>query len=106
MAKPANRFWRSTRDVSLQERTKTIDLNLVDRRGVAEVNPDLVGARREGRDYTVRYDAVNAMLLNDSERTSQVREQQATITELQIYTGQPADDFQRLSRTAKANRSA
>ena len=33
---------------------------------VAEVNPDLVGARQEGRNLiTVRYDAVNAMLLNE-----------------------------------------
>jgi hypothetical protein len=32
---------------------------------VAEVNPDLVVRDAEGKVYTVRYDAVNAMLLNE-----------------------------------------
>jgi hypothetical protein len=32
---------------------------------VAEVNPDLVVRDKEGRPYTVRYNAVNAMLLNE-----------------------------------------
>jgi hypothetical protein len=32
---------------------------------VAEVNPDLVVRDEEGEIYTVRYDAVNAMLLNE-----------------------------------------
>jgi len=32
---------------------------------VAEVNPDLVVRDDEGEIYTVRYDAVNAMLLNE-----------------------------------------
>jgi predicted ribosome quality control (RQC) complex YloA/Tae2 family protein len=32
---------------------------------VAKVNPDLVIRDREGKPYTVRYDAVNAMLLNE-----------------------------------------
>jgi hypothetical protein len=32
---------------------------------VAEVNPDLVIYDRDGEPYTVRYDAVNAMLLNE-----------------------------------------
>jgi lipid A disaccharide synthetase len=29
------------------------------------VNPDLVARDRDGRPFTVRYDAVNAMLLNE-----------------------------------------
>ena len=32
---------------------------------VAEVNPDLVVRDKKGETYTVRYDAVNAMLLNE-----------------------------------------
>jgi hypothetical protein len=32
---------------------------------VAKVNPDLVLPDKEGKPYTVRYDAVNAMLLNE-----------------------------------------
>src|SRR4029077_20265799 len=32
---------------------------------VAEVNPDLVVRDEDGKIYTVRYDAVNAMLLNE-----------------------------------------
>ena len=32
---------------------------------VEEVNPDLVVRDNEGKPYTVRYDAVNAMLLNE-----------------------------------------
>jgi hypothetical protein len=32
---------------------------------VAEVNPDLVVRGENGEIYTVRYDAVNAMLLNE-----------------------------------------
>ena len=30
-----------------------------------KVNPDLVARDKEGKPYTVRYDAVNAMLLNE-----------------------------------------
>jgi DNA gyrase/topoisomerase IV subunit A len=32
---------------------------------VEKVNPDLVVRDKEGKPYTVRYDAVNAMLLNE-----------------------------------------
>jgi hypothetical protein len=48
---------------------------------VAEVNPDLVVRDENGEIYTVRYEAVNAMLLNEflkEHRT--VKEQGATIT--------------------------
>jgi Chaperone of endosialidase len=50
---------------------------------VAEVNPDLVVRDEKGEIYTVRYDAVNAMLLNEflkAHRT--VQEQKATIAQL------------------------
>ena len=57
---------------------------------VAEVNPDLVVRDEKGDIYTVRYDAVNAMLLNEflkehrkvQEQHGKIQQQEATITEL------------------------
>jgi hypothetical protein len=43
-------------------RTKSFGLVAED---VAKVNPDLVVRDADGKVYTVRYDAVNAMLLNE-----------------------------------------
>ena len=51
---------------------------------VEKVDPDLVARDNEGKPYTVRYDAVNAMLLNEflkEHRT--VQEQGATIARLE-----------------------
>jgi endosialidase-like protein len=50
---------------------------------VEKVNPDLVARDADGKPYTVRYEAVNAMLLNEflkEHRT--VQEQKATIAQL------------------------
>ena len=50
---------------------------------VAEVNPDLVVRDEKGEIYTVRYEAVNAMLLNEFlKEHREVQEQKATITQL------------------------
>jgi uncharacterized coiled-coil protein SlyX len=57
---------------------------------VAEVNPDLVVLDKKGEIYTVRYDAVNAMLLNEflkehrtvQEQNRKIQEQEATISQL------------------------
>jgi len=50
---------------------------------VAEINPDLVVRDDKGKVYTVRYDAVNAMLLNEFlKEHRKVEEQQATIAQL------------------------
>jgi hypothetical protein len=50
---------------------------------VAAVNPNLVVRDKGGAIYTVRYDAVNAMLLNEFlKEHSKVEEQQCTIAEL------------------------
>ena len=50
---------------------------------VAKINPALVLPDKEGKPYTVRYDAVNAMLLNEFlKEHKKVESQQATITEL------------------------
>jgi endosialidase-like protein len=50
---------------------------------VAEVNRDLVEHDENGEIYTVRYDAVNAMLLNEFLKVhKKVQEQEATIAQL------------------------
>ena len=50
---------------------------------VAEVNPDLILRDKEGEIYSVRYDAVNAMLLNEFLKAhSKMEEQEATIAQL------------------------
>jgi septal ring factor EnvC (AmiA/AmiB activator) len=58
---------------------------------VAQVNPDLVVRDKNGEIYTVRYEAVNAMLLNEflkehqrvEAQQTKIRKQEASITELQ-----------------------
>jgi hypothetical protein len=50
---------------------------------VAKVNPDLVVRDAEGKVYTVRYDAVNAMMLNEFHKEHRtVQEQGTTVAEL------------------------
>ena len=50
---------------------------------VEKVNPDLVARDAAGKVYTVRYDAVNAMLLNEFlKEHRKVEQQEATITQL------------------------
>ena len=44
---------------------------------VAEVDPDLVTRDEQGKPYTVRYDAVNAMLLNEFLKKHRKGEEQA-----------------------------
>jgi Chaperone of endosialidase len=62
---------------------------------VAEVNPDLVVRDKNGEIYTVRYDAVNAMLLNEFLKEHHtVQEQQATITQLESTVAEQKKDFQ------------
>jgi hypothetical protein len=62
---------------------------------VAKVNPALVLPDKEGKPYTVRYDAVNAMLLNEFlKEHKKVEEQQATITELKSTVAQQQKDFE------------
>ena len=50
---------------------------------VERVDPDLVARDEQGKPYTVRYDAVNAMLLNEFlKEHRKVEEQQAIIVQL------------------------
>ena len=50
---------------------------------VEKVNPDLIVRDKEGKPYSVRYDQVNAMLLNEFlKEHKKIEEQQVTIAEL------------------------
>jgi uncharacterized coiled-coil protein SlyX len=63
---------------------------------VAHVNPDLVVRDENGDIYTVRYDAVNAMLLNEflkdyerfQEQQTKINKQEATIADLKLTVAQ------------------
>src|SRR4029453_5644571 len=62
---------------------------------VARVNPDLVVHDKNGQVVAVRYDAVNAMLLNEFlKEHKKVEEQQATISEQEITIAQQRKDFE------------
>jgi uncharacterized coiled-coil protein SlyX len=69
---------------------------------VEKVNPDLVARDADGKVYTVRYEAVNAMLLNEflkehrtvQELKSTATTQEAIITQLKSTVAQQQKDFQ------------
>jgi archaellum component FlaC len=59
------------------------------------VNPDLVARDAEGKVYTVRYEAVNAMLLNEFlKEHREMQEQKAAIAEFK-------EEIARLTTTVK-----
>jgi hypothetical protein len=73
---------------------------------VDKVNPDLVVRDKDGKPYSVRYDQVNAMLLNEFlKEHKKVEEQQATMTELkrdfQMVSAQQQNEIQILSAQLK-----
>ncbi len=76
---------------------------------VAKVNPDLVARDEQGKPYTVRYEAVNAMLLNEflkehrkvEEQERKGQEQEATIVELKATVTQQQRDIKALAATLK-----
>ena len=73
------------------------------------MNPDLVVRDKNGEIYTVRYDAVNAMLLNEFlKEHRKVEEQEATITQLKSTVAQQKKDFQATvaQLTARLNEQA
>src|SRR5262249_52285204 len=66
---------------------------------VEKVNPDLVARDNDGKSYTVRYEAVNEMLLNEFlKEHREVLEQKATIIQLQSALAQQQKDFQATAR--------
>jgi uncharacterized coiled-coil protein SlyX len=65
---------------------------------VARVSPDLVTQDREGKPETVRYEAVNAMLLNEFlKEHRKVEEQQAAIAELKSTVTQHQKEIETLA---------
>jgi hypothetical protein len=81
---------------------------------VEAVNPDLVVRDKEGKVNTVRYDAVNAMLLNEFlKEHEKVQEQQATIADLKLSVARQekqiavlASGLQRVSAQIEMSKSA
>jgi septal ring factor EnvC (AmiA/AmiB activator) len=62
---------------------------------VAQVDPDLVVRDAEGEIYSVRYEAVNAMLLNEFlKEHRKVEQQEAAINQLKSTVAQQQKDFQ------------
>ena len=69
---------------------------------VEKVNPDLVARDEQGKPYTVRYEAVNAMLLNEFlKEHKKVEEQQATIAELKSTVAQQQKGMEALTAQLK-----
>ena len=81
---------------------------------VAKVNPDLVVRDKEGKPYTVRYEAVNAMLLNEFLKEHLKNEaQQATIAQLKsgmealtATVKEQAAQIQKVSAQLEASKTA
>jgi uncharacterized coiled-coil protein SlyX len=62
---------------------------------VHDANPNLVARDADGKPYTVRYEAVNAMLLNEFLKEHRKNEEQeATITELKSTVAQQQKELQ------------
>ncbi len=72
---------------------------------VAEVDPDLVTPDRDGKPETVRYEAVNAMLLNEflkehrkvEAQQSKIDKQEATMTEVRSIIAQQQEGMEALA---------
>ena len=74
---------------------------------VEKVNPDLVARDAKGKVYTVRYDAVNAMLLNEFlKEHRKVQEQGATIARLQKQIEALTAGLQKVSDQLEASKPA
>jgi hypothetical protein len=81
---------------------------------VAKVSPDLVISDKEGKPFTVRYDQVNAMLLNEFlkehkafvEEQRKVQEQGTTIARLEQQVGALSAGLQKLSTQVQLNKAA
>jgi hypothetical protein len=74
---------------------------------VAEVNPDLVARDKNGEIYTVRYDAVNAMLLNEFlKEHKKVEELEGAVASLAATVKEQAAQIQKVSAQLEASKPA
>jgi len=77
---------------------------------VAEVNPDLVVRDKDGEIYSVRYDAVNAMLLNEFLKEHQkVEKLECTVAmqekDFKATIAQQQEQIEALTRATESYRS-
>ena len=74
---------------------------------VAKVNPDLVARDAKGEVYTVRYEAVNAMLLNEFLKEHRKVEKQKDNCRAEINFRKPEEEFRsNYHKSAERNRSS
>ena len=74
---------------------------------VAKVNPDLIVRDRKGEIYSVRYEAVNAMLLNEFLKAHRrIEEQNQRIDELTAQLKEQAEQIRKVNDKVEMNRSA
>jgi hypothetical protein len=77
---------------------------------VEKINPNLVVRDKEGKPYTVRYDQVNAMLLNEflkehrtvEEQSHKIQEQEATMTQLKTNVAEQQATTSQLKKGIEA----
>lgn len=73
---------------------------------VAKVNPDLVVPDRDGKPYTVRYEAVNVMLLNEFlKEHKKVEELEGTVARLAATVREQAAQIQRVIACIEISKS-
>ena len=74
---------------------------------VEKVNPDLVARDEQGKPYTVRYEAVNAMLLNEFLKEHKKTEKlEATVASLIATVKEQAEQIQKVSAQLEVSRPA
>src|SRR5262249_27718352 len=74
---------------------------------VEKVSPDLIERDKEGKPYTVRYDQVNAMLLNEFLKEHKaVQEQTATIARQQKQIDAISVGLQKVSAQLEASKAS
>jgi hypothetical protein len=91
----------------------TLQLGLV-AEDVEKINPDLIVRDKEGKPYSVRYDQVNAMLLNEflkehcivQEQGQQLQKQAATIAKQQKQIEALTAGLQKVSAQLELNKLA
>ena len=88
------------------DQTRTAQFGLIAEE-VAKINPDLVIRDAKGELYTVRYDAVNAMLLNEFLKEHRKNEEQeVTIASLQKQIEALTVGLQKVNAQVEANKPA